>query len=256
MGKNVHVTRTAARSARLDQVCADAVDVARAAIIDADDDEVGEHLGAVAEGERIVTHRFACGLAGYRGWVWAVTVTRAPRAKQVTVCETVLLPGPDALLAPGWLPWEERLRPGDLGIGDLLPTPPDDERLTPGYLLSDDPAVDDEAWELGLGRPRVMSKLGREETATRWYEGDHGPAAPISEAAPRAARCVSCGFMLLMGGAMRRSFGVCGNIYAPDDGRVVSLDHGCGAHSEIFSENTVVEEALPTIYDDAAVESV
>jgi hypothetical protein len=27
-------------------------------------------------------------------------------------------------------------------------------------------------------------------------------------------------------------FGVCANEYAPDDGRAVSLDHGCGAHSE------------------------
>ena len=256
MGKNVHVTRTAARSARLDQACADAVDVARAAITADDDDQVGGHLDVIAEGERLVTHHFACGLAGYRGWLWAVTVTRAPRSKQVTVCETVLLPGSDALLAPGWLPWEERLRPGDLGIGDLLPTSPDDDRLTPGYLLSDDPAVDDESWELGLGRPRVMSKEGREETAARWYEGDHGPTAPIAEAAPRTARCVSCGFMLMMAGSMRQAFGVCGNVYAPDDGRVVSLDHGCGAHSEIFMDVMPPVEELPTIYDDNAVESV
>ena len=27
-------------------------------------------------------------------------------------------------------------------------------------------------------------------------------------------------------------FGVCANEYAPDDGRVVSVDHGCGAHSD------------------------
>jgi hypothetical protein len=256
MRKNVHVTRSPARPARLDQACVDAVDVARAAITEADDSQVGAHLGATAEGERIVTHLFDCGLPGYRGWQWAVTVTRAPRAKQVTVCETVLLPGPEALLAPGWLPWEERLRPGDLGVGDLLPTPLDDDRLTPGYLLSDDPAVDDEAWELGLGRPRVMSKQGREDAAIRWYEGDHGPSAPISEAAPTSARCISCGFMLLMAGSMRRAFGVCGNIYAPDDGKVVSLDHGCGAHSEIFADANPPVEELPTVYDDAAVESV
>lgn len=28
-------------------------------------------------------------------------------------------------------------------------------------------------------------------------------------------------------------FGVCANKWSPDDGRVVSLDHGCGEHSEI-----------------------
>ena len=65
------------------------------------------------------------------GWRWAVTVTRASRAKLVTVNEVVLLPGPDALLAPEWVPWRDRLRPGDVGVGDLMPVSPDDERLVP-----------------------------------------------------------------------------------------------------------------------------
>ncbi|GAB3947675.1 hypothetical protein GCM10027614_43350 [Micromonospora vulcania] len=175
----------------------------------------------------------------------------------MTICETVLLPGPDALLAPGWLPWQERLKPGDLGPGDLLPTSPDDDRLAPGYLLSDDPAVEETAWELGLGRPRVLSREGRTDAAQRWYDGDHGPSAAISAAAPSAARCGTCGFYLPLAGAMRQAFGACGNFYAPDDGRVVSADHGCGAHSETLIEaaETAVDE-LPTVYDDSAVEAM
>jgi hypothetical protein len=251
------VTRTTARSARPDQVCADAVDLARAAIVEAEPTEVGVHLAAIAEGERLVTHFFACGLPGYSGWRWAVTVTRVSRSKHVTVCEAVLLPGPDALQAPGWLPWHERLQPGDLGVGDLLPTAPDDDRLAPGYLLSDDPAVEEVNWELGLGRPRVMSREGRMETAQRWYEGDSGPEAPISVSAPRAARCGTCGFYLPLAGAMRQNFGVCGNLYAPDDGRAVSLDHGCGAHSQVLVEQEApVLEELPTVYDDGEVEAM
>ena len=35
-----------------------------------------------------------------------------------------------------------------------------------------------------------------------------------------------------MAGALRAIFGVCANEWAADDGSVVSLDHGCGAHSE------------------------
>ena len=130
-------------AAKLDQACAAAVDLARARR--SMDEHVGEHLGAVAEGERVVTHFFECTLPGYRGWRWAVTVARAPRSKHVTVCETVLLPGDDALLAPAWVPWHERLQPGDLGVGDLLPTRADDDRLAPGYVLSDDPAVEEVA---------------------------------------------------------------------------------------------------------------
>lgn len=258
MGNNGRVTRPASsRAARLDQVCAAAVDLARDAITEVEPSDVGDHLRAVAEGDRVVTHYFECKLAGYRGWRWAVTVTRVPRSKHVTVCETVLLPGSDALLAPGWLPWQERLKPGDLGPGDLLPTAPDDERLAPGYLLSDDPAVEEVSWELGLGRPRVLSREGRTDTAQRWYDGDHGPAAPISVAAPAAARCGTCGFYLPLAGALRQSFGACGNFYAPDDGRVVSADHGCGAHSEALIEaaESPVDE-MPTVYDDSAVEAV
>lgn len=220
------------------------------------DGQVGDHLGALAEGDRVVTHLFECTLSGYRGWRWAVTVARAPRSKQVTVSETVLLPGDEALLAPSWVPWNERLKPGDLGIGDVLPTPSDDERLAPGYLLSDDPAVEEASWELGLGRQRVMSRHGRADTAERWYESEHGPAAPISVAAPPAARCGMCAFYLPLAGSLRLLFGVCGNLFAPDDGSVVTADHGCGAHSEVLIDATEAIDELPTVYDDSEVENV
>ena len=84
-------------------------------------DLVGAHLGVEATGDRVVTHLFECLDSAYDGWRWAVTVARAPRSKIVTVDESVLLPGPESLLAPTWVPWHDRLRPGDVGIGDLLP---------------------------------------------------------------------------------------------------------------------------------------
>lgn len=249
-------TRASTRAPKLDQVCADAVGVARGGIDGVDPSFVGEHLEAVAEGERLVTHLFECRQPGYGGWRWAVTVARVSRSRHVTVCETALLPGPDALAAPPWVPWQDRLQPGDLGVGDILPTAPDDERLTPGYLQSDDPAVEEVAWELGLGRSRVLSREGRTDAAERWYEGDQGPNAPISTAAPVGARCGSCGFYLPLAGSMRLLFGACGNAYAPDDGRVVTADHGCGAHSEILVEPVAVVAELPTVYDDAEVDPV
>ncbi|HEX6075097.1 MAG TPA: DUF3027 domain-containing protein [Micromonosporaceae bacterium] len=246
------------RRAKLDPVCAEAVDLARDAVYGVVDDtaSVGHHIEAVAEADRLVTHLFECLTPGYRGWRWAATLTRAPRAKKVTICETELLPGPDALLSPDWVPWRERLRPGDLGVGDLMPTGLDDDRLVPGYLESDDPAVEEAAWELGLGRLRVMSREGRGDAADRWYESDHGPRAPITKAAPKDAQCGTCGFYLPLAGSLRVVFGVCGNLYAPDDGRVVSADHGCGAHSEVLVESVADVEELPTVYDDSQVESV
>jgi hypothetical protein len=253
---SVRAARGTGRAPKLDQVCADAVGLARGSIDGIESDHVGEHLEAVAEAERVVTHLFECLQPGYRGWRWAVTVARIPRSRHVTVCESALLPGPDALAAPPWVPWQDRLQPGDLGVGDILPTAPDDDRLMPGYVQSDDPAVDEVAWELGLGRPRVLSREGRADAAERWYEGDNGPASAISTAAPATARCGGCGFYLQLAGAMRQVFGVCANAYAPDDGRVVSVDHGCGAHSEILVEPVAVVTELPTVYDDSEVDQV
>jgi Protein of unknown function (DUF3027) len=247
------------RSVKLDATCAAAVEVARAALAETDLDEganIGQHLGVVAEGERLVTHLFECLLVGYQGWRYTATVTRVARSKHVTVCETALLPGPEAILAPSWLPWQERLQPGDLGVGDLLPTTPEDDRLVPAYVQSDDPAVEETVFELGIGRARVMSRLGRLECAERWYEGEHGPEAAIAKAAPPDARCGTCGFYLPVAGSLRAVFGVCGNVFAPDDGRVVSADHGCGAHSEVLAEAGSVVDALTTFYDDSAVERV
>jgi len=251
MRENGGVTPTAVTS-RADVACAAAVELARVAAEEAAGGEVGEHLGIDVEGDRVVTHSFAALARGYRGWRWAVTLARAPRSRQVTVDEVVLLPGAGALLAPPWVPWSERLRPGDLGVGDLLPTAPDDDRLAPAYQLSDDPAVAEVADETGLGRVRVMSRLGRVETAERWYGGDGGPDNPMAQHAP--GRCGNCGFYLPLSGSLRAIFGVCGNEFAPRDGQVVSADHGCGAHSEALVEPPPPELPPTPAYDDAALE--
>ena len=226
---------TRVRPPKADAACLAAVDLARAALADLEDaGPVGDHLGHTVEAERVVTHWFECRLPGYTGWRWAVTVARASRAKTVTVDETTLLPGPEALLAPAWVPWSDRIRPGDLGAGDLLPTPADDPRLVPGWTGADeepDPqAVRSVVEELGLGRARVLSPYGREEAAERWYAGDGGPDTEVARSAP--GRCASCGFLVPVGGPLRLLFGVCANENTPFDGEVVSADHGCGGHSE------------------------
>ncbi|HET6816429.1 MAG TPA: DUF3027 domain-containing protein [Mycobacteriales bacterium] len=228
-----------------DEVAAAAVDEARAAAEQEAPGLVGDHLAAQADDERIVTHLFACLDPAYRGWRWAVTVVRAPRAKVVTVDEVVLLPGEEAILAPEWVPWSERLRPGDLGVGDLLPTRADDPRLITSFLDTEDDEERGVAFELGLGRVRVLSIEGRTEAVERWYAGDRGPEAAIARSAP--ASCATCGFFVPLSGAMRQAFGACANELAPDDGQVVSVDHGCGAHSEAIVVPSSPTPAPPLI---------
>ena len=228
---------------KLDTVCAAAVDVARAAAVEVAGAQVGAHIGTRAEGERVVTHSFEATVPGYSGWYWAVTVARVSRSKAVTVDEVVLLPGEAALLAPAWVPWSERLRPGDLGPGDLLPAELDDWRLVPSYVASDDPAVEEVAFQVGLGRARVLSREARLDAAERWYAGDGGPETAMARNAP--GRCGTCGFLLPIAGSLRAGFGVCGNEMATADGRAVSVEHGCGAHSEATLVEAVEPEPAP-----------
>ncbi|MGP3951708.1 DUF3027 domain-containing protein [Streptomyces sp. 7N604] len=260
------------RSRTPDRMCAEAVELALAAAVEAaGEDSVGEHLGAVAEGDRVVTHLFACREPAYRGWRWAVTVARASRAKVVTLDETVLLPGPEALLAPEWVPWSERLRPGDLGPGDLLPTEADDLRLEPGFSGEDEPppnsAVSAEAEyarnvaelaeaedaEVSAVPPSalpgppargsitaVAEELGMRRARVLSRYGLHTAAdrweegyGPKTPIAQAApASCVTCGFLVPLAGSLRQAFGICANEFSPADGRVVSLAFGCGGHSE------------------------
>lgn len=302
-------------AARPDATLAAAVEVAVAAARAEGGDTVGEHVGVRAEGDRVLTHLFAATVPGYAGWCWAVTVARASRAKTVTVNECLLLPGPEAILAPDWVPWRERLRPGDLGVGDILPAPPDDARLVPALTLdgddgltdwgetewaipgaepvdvvpdeADGPAAEDAArdaeageadtpdpvaadaaagteaagteaagtdgrepepgpkLETVPGRARVLSAIGRDDAALRWYTSEHGPKTPLAHAAP--GLCSGCGFFVRLAGPLGQVFGVCANTYAPDDGRVVSADHGCGAHSEAVFPATADQPLRPVI---------
>ncbi|MEV0968814.1 DUF3027 domain-containing protein [Microtetraspora glauca] len=243
------MSRTRTRSTAADQACAAAVELARRAAEEvARPAEVGEHLGFDSEGDRVVTHFFDCLDRAYKGWRWAVTVARASRARVVTVSETVLLPGAGALLAPSWVPWNQRLLPGDLGVGDLLPTEADDDRLAPGFTATDDDSDRQMIFEYGLGRARVLSALGRDLAVRRWHSGESGPHSPIAHAAP--AQCSTCGFYWPLAGALRLGFGVCANEYAPDDGRVVAADHGCGAHSEATTVPSMIVDQPPPILDD------
>ena len=206
-----------------------AVEQARQAIIEFSGDTVGEYLGVAYEDDTAATHRFLANMPGYQGWQWAVVVATYPGADHATVSEVVLVPGPTALLAPAWVPWENRVKPGDLGPGDLLAPLVHDPRLAPGYTATGDPLVDDLAFEVGFGRKQVLSAFGRDDSAQRWHDGDHGPAAPMARATKRV--CRDCGFMVPLDGALGVMFGVCCNELSAD-GHVVDFEYGCGAHSD------------------------
>ena len=214
-----------------------AADLARTAALEDSKNEnyVGKLISVESDEDHVATYLFEAFLPGYVGWRWAVTVAKVDAKSSPTICDVVLLPGADALLAPDWIPYSERITADDVGVGTIVPTAADDARLVPAsaVLPSDEELDLQELFELGAGRLRVLSIEGRDQAAKRWIEGDRGPNAPIAQFAPK--NCGSCGFYLPIAGSFRQAFGVCANAISPEDARVVSVNHGCGAHSEAIN---------------------
>ena len=238
------------------------VELAReAAVAESGESWVGDHLGATIEPDGLITEAFACAAEAYRGWHWAVVLAPSSGDSGATVCEVVLVPGGDALVAPAWVPWSDRVRPGDLGVGDVLPTPLDDPRLVPGFTglddleaFSVDAPLRPEGWELGLGRIRVLSAEGRDAASERWHDGDRGPHSAMAKAAELT--CASCGFLITIGGPLSQAFGICANEMSPADGTVVALDYGCGAHSQVEVAAVADEATEDPIVDEIGFDYV
>jgi hypothetical protein len=70
---------------------------------------VGFFIESIEEDEGVVTYLFEGKLKGYVGWRWSVSVFQADEESPATVSEVLLVPGPDSLVAPDWVPWSERL---------------------------------------------------------------------------------------------------------------------------------------------------
>lgn len=161
------------RPPRQDAVLTQATELARAAVSDvAGPGNVGRHLGVDVHEDRLLTHLFDCTLAGYPGWTWFATVARAPRSKHTTVCEVGLRAGQDSLLAPPWIPWEERMQAVNEQREDRGEGQEQDPRRTPETPTA---AEGGEAASTGEDREHVAGSADGHEAAAG---GQDGPPEP------------------------------------------------------------------------------
>lgn len=201
----------------------DAVATAREALLEIADGEIGEHIGVTGLTRNVATHRFEADVPGYAGWEWNAVVACADGSTFITVNEVALVPSQGALEAPDWVPYSERLRPGDLGPGDLLELAPDDDRVT------DDSFARDAVTFTGRDTKHYLTKRGLDDAKHRWRTGDYGPNSEFAEKATLS--CRTCAFYIPMAEPVGEHFGVCANEYSAD-GHVVASSYGCGAHSD------------------------
>jgi len=80
-----------------------------AAVEAASRNAVGFFIESLEEDEGVVTYLFEGKLKGYQGWRWSVSIFQGEGDVPPTVSEVLLVPGPDSLVAPDWVPWSERL---------------------------------------------------------------------------------------------------------------------------------------------------
>ncbi|MBV7362875.1 DUF3027 domain-containing protein [Actinomycetaceae bacterium TAE3-ERU4] len=207
---------------RRDSTLAKAVDIAREAACElAREGHVGNYLGYELDAPLLLTHLFECLHPGYVGWVWAVTVTRVPRARKVTVCEVEMLPHEGALLAPQWVPWDQRLLSSDVSRGEMVPYPGKDD-----CLASDREHLEEN--DSLSPRPRMLSEKGLRDAKERWQRN-------IRSAKPNRHYQHSrntFGFMIPLSGPLGAHFGICANEFCAEDGHLVSITHSCGTRSE------------------------
>lgn len=200
---------------------AQAKNLARDVLEEVAGDEAGKHLGVMVR-DGLGVHRFESLTPGYKGWEWVAVLTCVPGTEDLTVNEVSLQAGKTAQLAPEWIPYEDRVLPGDLGPGDVLPPKHGDERLVePSTLADEDGFCRNQQAEM------VLSDVGLKEAAKRWRAA-RGRGTPMARRAEH--QCATCAFFL----PWREnsvSYGICANEFSAD-GRVVDARYGCGAHSE------------------------
>ncbi len=223
--------------------------IAREALEDLGEGDVGDHLGVSSPqpGEDVATsgamaiHRFRCSAPGYRGWEWIAVLATVPGSGEITVNEVALQAGKKATLAPEWVPYENRVRPGDLGPGDRLPPRRDDERLAEWKDLGGN-----DGFPRNPRSKLTLSRVGLQESLQRWRQGEYGPTSEFAEKS--TAKCKTCAFYLPIND-VETHMGVCTNEFSAD-GHVVQESYGCGAHSDTQEETLSTSNKDYGVFDD------
>ena len=70
---------------------------------------VGDYVSESETEKNVIEVKFETSLKGYKDWHWVVTLTQIDKRKPLMVSEINLMASENALLAPKWVPWAERL---------------------------------------------------------------------------------------------------------------------------------------------------
>jgi len=180
------VTAVAQPSAT-DPILLAAVELARAALLEITPAEtIGAVIGHIDEGDRVISLLFDSLMTGYPGWRWTVSLARVDENAEPSVLETELTPGDDALLAPEWIPWSDRLiddETSDESHDDDEEENDDDDEENDDEF--DDESVEDDAEDsldalngIDFDEALAAAELHPDETSEPEAGADHGAPQP------------------------------------------------------------------------------
>lgn len=179
---------------RADDVLLAAVDLARAALLEITPaDTIGAPVGHIVEGEHVLSLLFDCTMSGYPGWHWTVSLSRVDDDSEPSVLETELMPGGEALLAPDWVPWSDRLTDyrtaQELAAAEAEANAIDELDALDAYEVESDALEDDDDFEdedagddeldgIDFGEASAASELHPGEPGDAEAQSDHGTPEP------------------------------------------------------------------------------
>lgn len=224
--------------------------------------ELGKFIGVFRYEKRAAAYYFESTKLGYKSWFWEITLSRKPLSKQVTFSELNLIASDKSPVGKSWIPFQDRLTPKDIKHDIQLPFRKDDRHLSKGYGKQFNPNQVkgsninnlDELKEITskyyLTRERVLSSYGKNEAFNRWYHSGRGKSGNGSSS------CSNCGFFVPLAGKLGQGFGACSSQWSQDDGKVVSIDHNCGANSESGVQSIFDRYRAGRLVLDESIESL
>ena len=105
-----------------------AIAQAVAVTVSDEDGQVGDFVEAIDLGDNVTDFRFESRVRGYEAGNGR---SRYTMMSNWTIGRSTnhLVPTDKALRPPKWIPWKDRLEPGDLAVTDSIGTDPDDPRM-------------------------------------------------------------------------------------------------------------------------------
>ena len=153
-----------------------AIAQAVAVTVSDEDGQVGDFVEAIDLGDNVTDFRFESRVRGYEGWQWSVTLYHDVELDHWTVNESSLVPTDKALRPPKWIPWKDRLEPGDLAVTDSIGTDPDDPRMEEGFRKTQDAETSDDTED----KPSVADETVQ-EPAMDGNASDESEKTDVSE---------------------------------------------------------------------------